>query len=191
MVGSLRQGLAEGLSRNWWTLLVRGLAAIAFGIMTFVMAGITLAVLVMLFGAYAVFDGAVAVWAALGSRKNNPSWWMLLLAGLVGIGLGLLTFVTPSITALVLLFFIALWAIAKGVLEIVTAIRLRKEIEGEWRLVVAGLASIGFGLVVLSRPGAGALAILWLIGAYAMLFGVLLVLLAFRARGFAKRLATA
>jgi uncharacterized membrane protein HdeD (DUF308 family) len=115
----------------------------------------------------------------------------LLLGGLAGIGVGLLAFFNPAATALALLFYIAIWAIATGLLQIVAAVRLRKEIEGEFWLGLAGLASIAFGVLLVARPGAGALAVLWLISAYAIAFGVMLVLLAFKTRGFVKRVKTA
>jgi len=175
------------LSRNWWLLLLRGIAAIAFGILTWWMPGISLAVLVLFFGAYALVDGIFAVWMAFASRGRNEQWWLMLLWGFLGIGVGILTFVEPGLTALALLFYIAIWAIATGVLEIVAAIRLRKEIEGEWLLILAGLASVVFGVVLIARPGVGALAVLWIIAAYAIVFGVLMVMLAFKARGFGRQ----
>ncbi len=142
----------------------------------------------LLFGAFALADGAIGVWQALGARKDRENWWVLLLGGLLGIGVGVLTLFHPGVTALALLFYIAIWAVATGVLEIVAAIRLRKEIEGEWLLGLAGLASVAFGVLLVLQPAAGALAVLWLIAAYAIVFGALLVVLAFRARGFARRL---
>jgi len=179
------------LSRNWWLLLLRGIAAIVFGILTWWMPGISLAVLVLFFGAYAFVDGIFAVWMAFSSRARNEQWWVMLLWGLLGIGVGVLTFFEPGLTALVLLFYIAIWAIATGVLEIVAAIRLRKEIEGEWLLILAGVASVVFGVILIARPGVGALAVLWIIAAYAIVFGVLMVMLAFKARGFGKQAAPA
>ena len=145
----------------------------------------------LLFGAYALADGVLGVWTAVAGRKEHEDWWVLLLWGLVGVGAGFLTFLVPGVTALALLFYIAIWAIALGVLEIVTAIRLRKEIEGEWLLVLGGLASVVFGVLLMARPVAGALAVLWLIAAYAVVFGVILVILAFKARTFGKQLARA
>jgi uncharacterized membrane protein HdeD (DUF308 family) len=174
--------LVELLARHWWVLLVRGLAAIGFGILAFVWPGVTLASLVIVFGAYALEDGVFAIVGAIRGGGRQP-WWLLVLEGLVGIGIGVLTLVAPGVTALALLFYIAIWAIATGVLQIAAAIALREEIEGEWLLGLGGLASVLFGALLVARPGAGALAVLWLIGAWALVFGVLLVILSFRVRG--------
>lgn len=181
--------LASALSRSWWLLVLRGLAAIIFGVLTWIVPGISLASLVLLFGAYAMADGIFNIWAALVGPRETESRWVLALWGLVGVGAGILTFAAPDVTALALLFYIAAWAIATGVLEIVVAIRLRKEIEGEWWLILAGLASVAFGLLLMARPGAGALTVLWLIASYAIVFGVLLLLLAFKARSFVRKIA--
>jgi uncharacterized membrane protein HdeD (DUF308 family) len=190
--GAAMNGLksfASILSRTWWLLLVRGLAALAFGILTFVMPQISIASLVLLFGAYSMADGILCLWTALAGPREHESWWLLLLGGLVGIGIGILTFIAPGVTALALVIYLAAWAIATGVLEIVAAIRLRLEIPGEWALILAGLASVAFGVIIMARPGAGALALLWLIGSYASVFGVLLLVLAFKARGFVDKVA--
>jgi uncharacterized membrane protein HdeD (DUF308 family) len=183
--------LAATISRSWWLMLLRGLVAIAFGVLTWVQPAVSLAALVLLFGVYALADGILAVWMAIGGRKDLEYWWVLLLWGLVGIGAGLITFSAPGITAVALLFYIAIWAIATGVLEIVAAIRLRREIQGEWWLILAGLASVAFGVILVWQPGAGALAVLWLIAAYAIVFGVLLVLLAIKSRGFVRTISKA
>jgi len=188
VVEKLAENLAETLSRNWWVLLLRGIVAILFGVLTFMQPGISLASLVLLFGAYAIADGGLGAWTAISHRKDRENWWVLLLQGLLGIGVGVLTLFNPAVTALALLFYIAIWAIATGVLEIVTAIRLRKELEGEWVLVLAGLASVAFGVLLMASPGAGALAVLWLIASYATLFGILFVTLAFKVRGVAKKI---
>jgi len=187
-MNGLDSTLASILHRGWWLLLLRGLAAIAFGVLTWFQPGISLAVLILFFGVYSLVDGVLSTFTAIGGRKQNEYWWMLLLRGLVGIGVGLITFIAPGVTALALLFYIALWAIATGVLEIAVAIRLRKEIRGELVLMLAGLASVIFGVVLVTRPGAGALALLWLIATYAVVFGVLLVIVALRARSFAGAL---
>lgn len=185
----IEQQIAVVFSRHWWILLLRGLAAIAFGVLTWLQPGISLSALVLLFGVYTLADGILGVWTAVAGRKEYGDWWVLLLWGLLGVGVGILTFLAPGITALALLFYIAVWAIATGVLQIVAAIRLRKEIEGEWFFILAGLASLVFGILLMARPGAGALALLGLIAAYAIIFGVLLVILAFTVRSFGKRLA--
>jgi len=188
VVEKLAEDLAETLSRNWWVLLLRGIVAILFGALTFLQPGISLASLLLLFGAYALADGVLAAWTAITHRKDRENWWVLLLEGLVGIGVGALALIKPGLTALALLFYIAIWAITTGVLEIVAAVRLRKEIEGEWALILAGLASVAFGVLLMARPGSGALAVLWIIGSYALVFGVLLVILAFKVKGLAKKI---
>lgn len=178
--------LATTLSQHWWVLLIRGLLAILFGLMTWFMPGISLVTLVLLFGAYVLADGILGIWTAITGRKEHDHWWALLIWGVIGAGVGILTFTVPGVTALALLFYIAIWAISTGVLQIVTAVRLRNEITGEWLLILGGIISVIFGVILMTQPAAGALALLWIIGAYAILFGVLLVVLAFKARSFGK-----
>lgn len=170
---------AEWLSRHWWVFVLRGVLAILLGVATFLWPAITLATLVIFFGAYAFVDGVFALVAAFRRERPAPGW-LLALEGVIGIGVGVLTLFAPGITALALLLYIAIWAVATGVLEIAAAIALRKEIENEWLLALGGAASLAFGLLLLLRPSAGALAVLWLIGAYAIAFGVLYVLLGLR-----------
>ena len=188
-MNGIERRLAAILTRGWWRLLVRGLVAIAFGVFTWLRPGLSLAALVLVFGIYCTADGILGIWTAIAGRNDNDYWWVLLLTGIVGVGVGAVTFAAPGLTAVALLVYIAVWALVKGVLEIAAAIRLRKEIQGEWLLVVGGAASVAFGALLLARPGAGVLAVLWLIAAYAVVFGVLLVLLAFRARRFVKQVA--
>ena len=172
----------DTLSRNWWLIALRGLAGILFGIITFVAPGITLAVLVILFGAYAFADGVLAVVTAVRHRGTTDRWGMLLLEGIVGVAAGLVTLFWPGITALTLLYVIAFWALLTGVLEIAAAMRLRKVITGEWLLALGGVASIIFGVAIARFPAAGALALVLWIGAYMFVFGALLVALGFRLR---------
>src|SRR5512133_47450 len=176
---------------NWWSVVLRGVAAILFALAAFFMPGITLLVLVALFGAYALIDGVLALIGAVRAAQHNQQWWVLALEGVAGVVIGLLTFFSPGITALVLLYYIGAWAIITGVLEIVQAIRLRREIDNEWMLALAGAASLVFGVLVIAMPGAGALAIVWLIGAYALVFGIILIALGLRLRGEQERAATA
>jgi len=174
--------MLNALAKCWWLVLLRGIAGIVFGILAFAWPGLTLAVLILLYGAYALVDGIIALIAAFtGAPKPVPTWW-LVVVGLLGIAAGLFTFLWPGVTALVLVIFIGAWAIAHGIFEIVGAIKLRKEIDNEWWLILAGALSVIFGLIVLAAPGAGALALVWIIGAYSFAFGILLVGLSFRVR---------
>jgi uncharacterized membrane protein HdeD (DUF308 family) len=173
-------------TRNWWALVLRGLAAIIFGLLTFVWPHISLVALVFLFGAYALVDGAFAIVAGIRAPKEYKRWWVLLIEGIFGVIAGVMAFIVPGITALFLLGLIAGWAILTGVLEIVGAIQMRKYITGEWLMILSGIASVLFGVLLLLNPGVGALAVVWIIGAYAILFGVLLLGLGFRLRGLER-----
>ncbi len=186
MNNNIERQLANTLARNWWKLLLRGVVAILFGVLAWLLPGISLTLLVLFFGAFVLVDGILGVWIAFSGRKETENWWELLLWGLVGIGIGILTFVAPGATAVAFVIFVAAWAIATGVLQIVVAIRLRKEIEGEWLLILGGLLSVMLGILFMIQPGTGALAMVWLIGTYAVIFGVLLAILAFKMRSFRK-----
>jgi uncharacterized membrane protein HdeD (DUF308 family) len=175
------------LARNWWALALRGLAAIVFGVMVFVWPEISLLVLVLWFGAYALVDGILAIVAAVRASGRQQRWGAILLEGIIGIVAGLVTLFWPGITALALVYVIAAWSILTGIFEIAAAIRLRREITGEWLLGLGGVASLLFGVLLMLYPGVGALALLWLIGAYALAFGVVLLLLAFRLRRWHHR----
>jgi uncharacterized membrane protein HdeD (DUF308 family) len=174
---------AELLARNWWAVALRGVVAIIVGIVAFVMPVVTLTALILLFAAYALVDGIFNVVAAL-SGHGGARWWTLLLAGLVGIGAGLVTFFMPGLTAITLVYVIAAWAIVIGVLEIVAAVRLRAQITNEWWLGLSGVLSIAFGLLMMVAPGAGALAMVLWIGAYALIYGAALVRLGVKLRGW-------
>jgi len=176
------------LVNNWNLLVVRGILAILFGIGTLLMPGVTLVVLVVMFGAYALVDGIVTSVMAIRDRKEQENWGLWLLLGLVSIAAGVVTFVYPGITAISLFYVIVAWAITSGVLELILAVELRKVIEGEWLLVLDGILSVAFGILLIAQPVAGALAVLWLIGIYAIAFGVTTLVLAFRLRSLATNI---
>jgi uncharacterized membrane protein HdeD (DUF308 family) len=178
--------MLHALAKSWWVLLLRGIAAIVFGVLAFAWPGLTLVTLVLLYGAFALVDGVLALIAAFsGSAKPIPTWWLIVigLLGLLGIGAGVVTFLWPGITAVLLIMFIGAWALVHGIFEIIGAIQLRKEIDNEWMLIFSGLLSVLFGIVVLIAPGAGAVGLVWAIAAYSIVFGITFVALAFRLRG--------
>lgn len=175
------------LTRNWWAVAIRGVLAILFGILALIWPAETLLVLVILFGAYALVDGIFSLIAAFRGRQYHRNWGWLAVEGVIGILVGLLTFFFPGTTAFVLLYFIAFWAILTGILEIIQAVELRRVISNEWLLILGGIASVVFGLLLIIFPGSGALALVWLIGIYAIIFGVLMLALAWRMRGMQER----
>jgi uncharacterized membrane protein HdeD (DUF308 family) len=175
--------ITEVLARNWWAIALRGVVAIIFGILAWVMPGVTLAALVLLYGSYALVDGVFNVIAAVSRRSGARPWWTMLLAGLVSIAAGLVTFFWPGLTAIALVYVIAAWAIVRGAFEIAAAVRLRKVITSEWWLALSGALSIVFGVLLILAPGAGAVAMVLWIGAWAVIAGVVLVALGVRLRG--------
>ena len=181
--------LLHALAKNWWLLLIRGLCAIVFGILTFVWPGITLLTLVLFYGAFVLADGILAIAAAIQGSKDAPRAWLIVL-GLLSVAAGVLTFVWPGITALVLLLLIAGWSIAIGVMQIYGAIKLRKEIDNEWWLIAGGVLSVLFGVILVVQPGAGALALLFVIGAYAIVYGIIMVIFSLKLRGHSHGHAT-
>ena len=175
--------ILHAFARNWWVLLIRGIMGALFGIMAFALPGLTLETLVLLYGAYALADGVTALWVGGSSRA-----WSLVFAGLLGVIVGIGTFISPGLTAVALLYLIAAWAIVRGIFEIIAAVQLRKAISDEWALGIGGIISILFGGVLFANPAAGALAVVWVIGAYALAFGLIMIILAFRLRGLPGRL---
>jgi uncharacterized membrane protein HdeD (DUF308 family) len=178
--------MAGLFTRNWWLVLLRGILAILFGLLAITRPVVTVAVLVLLFGVYALVDGIVSLCAAIGGWGHREDRWLLLLEGFIGIGAGFLTLRAPAITAVALIFFIAAWALGTGVLKIIAAIRLRREISGEVWLALSGIASAVFAFLVMMRPGVGAIAMAWLIGWYALFLGAMLVLLSFKLRSLRR-----
>ena len=185
---AIARALLEDLSNNWWVILLRGIIGVIFGVIAFASPGATLLALVFVWGAYAIIDGGFALYMTYLAARQQLRWWPYLLEGLVGIGAGVVAFVSPGITALALVYLIAAWAIITGIVEIIAAVDLRKLIPNEWLLGLAGVFSIVFGVLVAMQPDAGALVVVWTIGAYALVFGITLIALAFRVRSLGKRL---
>ena len=174
--------IIETLKRHWWVPVIRGIAAIVFGIIAFAYPGLTIATLVLFFGAWVLIDGIFRIVGAIAGRASDPEWGFHLIIGIIGIIIGFLTLHAPAITALALIIYIAAWALMIGVSEVAFAIKLRREIKGEWFLILMGLASILFAVLVLWNPVPGALALIWLIACYAVVFGFLGIIFGFRLR---------
>ena len=172
--------MLEALYKDRWWVLLRGILAVLFGILALVFPGLTLTTLVLLFGIYAIIDGAATIYMAFRSRTSNTRWWVLLVEGIIAVIAGIAAFVYPGMTVFVLLYVIAFSAILTGIMEIIAAIQLREQIKGEFWLGLGGVISILAGIALILFPGAGALTVAWLIGIYAILFGVMLILLFFR-----------
>jgi uncharacterized membrane protein HdeD (DUF308 family) len=169
---------------HWWALAIRGAIAIIFGLAALLRPDIALDALILLFGAYALVDGVFAIVGVFGGTRGGTPRWLLLIEGIAGILAGLIAFVLPGLTAVVLLYLIAAWAVVTGIFEIATAIRLRQEIRGEWALIISGALSVLFGVILaVIGPVAGLLSLIWLIGIYAVAFGILMLITAFQVRG--------
>jgi uncharacterized membrane protein HdeD (DUF308 family) len=175
--------MAGGIARNWWLWLIRGIVAIPFGVFALRWPGDTLVVVGFLFGAYALADGILAILATIRAAETHRRWWPLLFEGVVGILIAAITFWDVRITLLALYFTIAAWAFITGVLEIVAAIHLRSHLTNEFWLITGGIASILFGILMIWYPLAGALALVWLISAYAIVFGIIMIAFSLRLRG--------
>lgn len=168
---------------HWWALALRGAVAVLFGIAAFLRPDIALEALILLFGAYALVDGVFSIVGVFGGTRMGTPRWLLFVEGVVGVLVGLIAFVLPGLTAVALLYLVAAWAVITGVMQAATAIRLRQEIRGEWALIAGGALSVLFGIVLAVLPAVGILSLIWLIGFYAVAFGVLLLITALRVRG--------
>jgi uncharacterized membrane protein HdeD (DUF308 family) len=177
--------MLDVLTQKWWAVVLRGIVAIVFGIVALVFPGITLVSLALVFGAYAFVSGVFTIVSAFGRRGRDVVWYVL--DGILGIAVGLATFAFPSITAQALVFLIGLWAILTGIFEVIAGFEL--PIKRDWLLVIAGIASIIFGVLVFANPIGGAVAITWLIGIYALVFGVTMLVFGIRLRGMRGKLA--
>jgi uncharacterized membrane protein HdeD (DUF308 family) len=174
------------LTRNWWMVALRGTLAVIFGAIAFVWPGLTFEALVLLFGVYAFVDGVMVFAFGLMAASDHEQWWPLILSGVLGIGLGVLTFAKPGAVGLAIVWVIGFWAIVTGLLEIVAAIRLRDVISGEWLMGLSGALSIVFGVLVVAQPDSGAIALAYLFGFYAVLAGISQISLGFRLRGLGE-----
>ena len=177
--------LLRHMAAYWWLVLLRGIFAVIFGLLALFAPGIAGLSLVLIWGAYTFADGIVSLWAGIaGKGSASGSRWWLAITGVLGIAAGLIAFFAPALTAGVLLIFIAVWSIAIGVMAIVGALQLRKEIEGEWLLILSGVLAVLFGILMFTRPAAAALAVVWMIATFAIVFGIDLILLAFKLKGY-------
>lgn len=174
--------MLEAMARNWWMLLIRGIAAILFGLAVIFFPAISLDLMVTFLAAYLFIDGVMALLQAFQSR-DHARWWMVALEGVLGILAGIAAFLFPGAAVLTFLYIVVFWAIVTGVLEILGAIELRKQIDNEWWMILSGVISILFGVALMLSPIAGVLTLLWLVGIMAVAFGVMMVILAFRMRG--------
>lgn len=175
------------LAQNWWIILWRGIAALIFGLITWFNPVITLYVMVIFFGGYAFVDGVLGIIMAIRGRHDHHKWWLLLIWALANLLTGILTFFWPLITMVVLTEIIAIWAIISGLLQIFTAIGLRKAIQGEGWIVLGGILSILLGIVLIINPFEGGIALTWALGIYATVYGIITVVLAFWVRRHAKK----
>jgi uncharacterized membrane protein HdeD (DUF308 family) len=180
------QSILSVVSGNWWVLALRGVLAVLFGLLALIAPIATLTVLVLFWGAFALVDGIFALISAFRVAGGRGRWW-LILEGALGILAGIVTFLYPGLTALVLLYIIAFWAIFIGILRIVTAISLRRELENEWLMILGGILAVIFGVLLIVLPGVGLLSLTWLIGIWALIFGIALIVLAFRVRNLQHR----
>ena len=174
--------MAAILRTNWWALVLRGVVAILLAIVTFAVPHITLAVLATIFGFYALIDGVLAIVSTIKAVQGHRRWGAFLLEGILGILVGLYAILFPLAAAAIFVTIMAAWAVITGILEIAAAIRLRRHIQGEWLLILSGVLSILFGIILFAEPLAGAVFFAWVLAGYGLIFGVLLIALGFRVR---------
>ena len=170
------------LARSWWMFAWRGAVAVLFGVLAWMWPGLTLLWLVAMFAAYTILGGGAAIVSSVRHRQADQGWWLIMLWGIISVAAGILAIFYPGLTALALVLLMGATALVTGIFDIVVAIRLRKVLRREWLLILSGVVAIAFGVLVLFFPGAGALALVWLISFYAVLSGVLLLSLAWQAR---------
>lgn len=170
------------LRRNWWAIAIRGIVALIFGLLVLIYPRQAVLILILLFGAYAGVDGIFAILSAVLAEQAHERWWPFVVEGIVGLAVAAVTFFFPRDAALAIYFLIAAWAIVTGIIEIVAAVRVRVAIANEVLLLISGIASVLFGALMIVFPAVGVLAVIWLIGFYALFFGALMLGFAFRIR---------
>jgi uncharacterized membrane protein HdeD (DUF308 family) len=183
--------MLHAISRKWWVPLIRGICAILFGLFAITSPVVSLFVLALLYGVVVFADGVTGIVLGIRGGMDGRSWWEMILLGLLGVFAGFVAIFWPHLTIIILVFIIAWWAIIRGIFEIVAAIRLRKVIEGEWVLILSGIVTVLFGVFLLFRPIAGALALMLLVGWFMIFLGILAIAFSFRLRGLRKRLTAA
>lgn len=176
------------LTQFWWLIVLRGVVSIAFAVVAFTNPKLAFQALVLVLGVFLLADGITSAYLGARMRGHDDDWWAILLEGLLGIGLGLVALINPELTAEGLILVLAVWFLVTGVFEITTAIKLRKELEHEWLLGLAGVVSIGLGALMMINPNAGAISIMWWLGIYAAVFGLLLLGLGIRMWRIHKKL---
>lgn len=177
------ENLIRVMADHWWVPLLRGIAAILFGLMALIWPGLTVYALLLVFGVYAIFDGVMSTVVAFRRKSSDDRWWAWALDGALSILIGLMALFWPEATALAFIIWMAAWGVVAGVFRIIAALRLRHEIEGEWALGLSGLLLVAWGVLLALVPAAGLLSIAWLIGLFALLIGVVMIVLAFRLKG--------
>lgn len=182
--------MLHALARNWWALLVRGIAAVIFGILALVWPGAAMVAIGILFGAYAFVDGIFAIVAAVRAAETHERWWPFVIEGIIGLAIAAIAFYDVGVVIWALVFTIAAWALLTGIMEIVAAVQLRKQIANEAWLILGGILSILFAALLVWRPIAGAVAVVWIVGIYAVVFGFTMIALSLRLRSHAVSHAT-
>jgi uncharacterized membrane protein HdeD (DUF308 family) len=172
------------LSKSWWAVLVRGLLALGFSLLAFGRPGVTIGLLIIFFGAYALNDGILALVEAGRAADREEKWWPIALEGVFGIAVAIVTFLAPVATAKAIFIMLGFWAVLTGLFELMASVRLRRAIKGEWLLALSGVLRIAFGVLLFTRPSAGIHTLIWLMGAYAAAYGVVLIGLSFKLKRF-------
>ena len=181
--------MVSALKQNWWVLVLRGIIAIAFGIVSFIWPGVTALALVFLLASFAFVEGIFALIGAFGYGLPGGQRLLMVLLGLLGLAVGIFAVARPGVAAVTIVIWVAWWAIIAGIIQIVVAIEMRKEIENEWALIIGALLSIAFGILLLWRPLAGVITLAYLFGFFAIIFGIAMLSLGMRLRSLATRVA--